>query len=67
MIEVSEDFVEQVARIMGGSSAAAMALTNADHRRAAGEVVTFYQVKGSFIVHGRQIGAPAHGDGKGGA
>ena len=65
MIEVSEQYVERLAKIMGGLSGAALALTTAEHRRAAGEIVTFYQVKGSIHVQGRPARSPlGEGEGK---
>lgn len=40
--EISEDVVKRLAAIFGDNSAAAKALQDAEKRRAAGEVVKFY-------------------------
>jgi hypothetical protein len=52
MIPMSEETVKGVANICGPHSAAAKALANAETRRAAGEIVSFFKQGNSIVVLG---------------
>lgn len=61
--EIQESIVRIAAEINGPHSSAALALKNADERRAAGQTVKFYLGKGSILVQGTtaQKGAQDNG------
>ena len=55
---VAEKLVQMVAEILGPHSACAMALKDADRRRAAGETVEFFQSGSDILVRGQPANQP---------
>lgn len=52
MQKINENTLKTTARIMGKQSAAALALADADKRRANGEIIEFFRVGDRIIVKG---------------
>ncbi|MCU6502245.1 hypothetical protein LPN04_31070 [Rugamonas sp. A1-17] len=58
MVPVNEEIVQSAAKALGENSIAAKALADAQRRRAAGEVVSFFWLDQSILVFGEKPSTP---------